>query len=391
MIILLTLSISSYFVFNYIHTERVDDAVESVERLQFNAQLSLKKLEEKIKSDPSLAEDPTVQSDMEVYSNNIKELEQEKNAFINYDWDFLLDREISSIKEQIDRSQFSKNMITWMTSFTENVYYERLVWLRENNIRPELPFHFFSELTVYDQVFDFEEIEESVTKNHNKYSSSSIYFLYRLFGILFGVIGIGFFLFLFGDILTKEGLYRSGSIHFLYTQPISRGKVIMSKFIAILMSTVLIIIGSALFSILLGVMFDRLGAWNYPVLIYEANESFHFMPMLLFIVLSALLFFMVLLFCYSLLFFISMITKRTVTAIGVTFGAILLGILFSGTADTNLAPYNPFHYFQIYDIVTMEFAVVHHNFNMTLTNGVLTMGVLSGLLLLGTFGVAKIR
>jgi len=106
---------------------------------------------------------------MEVYSNNIKELEQEKNALINYDWDFLLDREISSIKEQIDRSQFSKNMITWMTSFTENVYYERLVWLRENNIRPELPFHFFSVLTVYDQVFD---IEDSVTKNHNKYSSS---------------------------------------------------------------------------------------------------------------------------------------------------------------------------------------------------------------------------
>lgn len=75
-----------------------------------------------------------------------------------------------------------------------------------------------------------------------------------------------------------------------------------------------------------------------------------------------------------------MITKRTVTAIGVTFGAILLGILFNGTADTNLAPYNPFHYFKIYDIVTMEFAVVHHNFNMTLTNGVLTMGVLSGLI-----------
>jgi len=48
MIILFALSISSYFVFNYIHTERVDDAVENVERLQFNAQLSLKKLEEKI-------------------------------------------------------------------------------------------------------------------------------------------------------------------------------------------------------------------------------------------------------------------------------------------------------------------------------------------------------
>ncbi|HEY4600658.1 MAG TPA: hypothetical protein VIG73_05200 [Cerasibacillus sp.] len=77
----------------------------------------------------------------------------------------------------------------------------------------------------------------------------------------------------------------------------------MSKFIAILMSTVLIIIGSALFSILLGVMFDRLGAWNYPVLIYEANESFNFMPMLLFIALSASLFlwcfYSVILYCFS--------------------------------------------------------------------------------------------
>lgn len=77
-------------------------------------------------------------------------------------------------------------------------------------------------------------------------------------------------------------------------------------------------------------------------------------------------------------------------AIGITFAVVLLGIMFRN-AESSLAAYNPFHYFQVNDIISMEFAVVHENFNVTLTNGLLTLGVLSILLWVGTYLVSKLR
>lgn len=86
-----------------------------------------------------------------------------------------------------------------------------------------------------------------------------------------------------------------------------------------------------------------------------------------------------------------MLTKRTIVAIGLTFGVILLGILFSDSADSSLAAYNPFHYFQVNDIISMELAIAQENLKMTLMNGLLTLGIGSVLLGLGTYLVAKIR
>ncbi|MDY0407896.1 hypothetical protein [Paracerasibacillus soli] len=108
------------------------------------------------------------------------------------------------------------NIYTWPTDFTMSVYYERNKFIKEHGLQPVFPIHQFSELTIHDEVFELPEMEEAIRNFNNIHSSSAVYFLYLLFSLGFGIIGAGFFLFLFGDILTKEGIGRNGSLYLLY-------------------------------------------------------------------------------------------------------------------------------------------------------------------------------
>ena len=72
--------------------------------------------------------------------------------------------------------------------------------------------------------------EELVIKYSNKYSSTGIYYLKSAWSPLFGIFGAVFFLFLFGDIVTKEGIGRNGPINLLHTQPIQREDLVSKLF-----------------------------------------------------------------------------------------------------------------------------------------------------------------
>ncbi|MBP1970005.1 ABC-type transport system involved in multi-copper enzyme maturation permease subunit [Virgibacillus natechei] len=141
--------------------------------------------------------------------------------------------------------------------------------MRDKNIQPILPLGINSWITVYDIDFGVHSwVEEFVKDRSTKYSSSALYFLHHFFQMLFGLIGPVFFLLLLGDTVTKEGLGRNGPIHLLRTQPIHRYKILLSKLFAGLAATVLVLLGTSLFAILIGTIFDRFGSWDYPVLIY---------------------------------------------------------------------------------------------------------------------------
>src|SRR5690625_7451706 len=83
-----------------------------------------------------------------------------------------------------------------------------------------------------------------------------------------------------------------------------------------------------------------------------------FMSLLSFIWIASLLFLMVLLFCYSILLLASLLTKRLTIAIGITFIIIIIGTIFGSSADSSWAAFNPFHYFEVYDIVSLELAAL---------------------------------
>src|SRR5699024_6095666 len=106
---------------------------------------------------------------------------------------------------------------------------------------PVYPIDQASALTAYD-VFDDPKGEKFSETYSKKYSSSGIYFLNHIFNTAFGIFGVFFFLFLFGDIMTKEGMDRGGSIQLLHTQPIHREKILMMKIIAVIVMTFLILL-----------------------------------------------------------------------------------------------------------------------------------------------------
>ncbi|MGP4072930.1 ABC transporter permease subunit [Piscibacillus sp. B03] len=387
---LLVLVVSGYYIYNYINTERVEDSIEETERQLIGYEGFLEEMGFEIGDD---IDDVKSLSDAKRIENILMLIERNETrlkAYENQDWKKVTQVEVGVGEEHFERSptQAEEQVYTWPTHFSLEVHLERNRWLRDREIRPVFPIHNFSELTVYDEVFDSEIAEEIAHDFSNIHSSTGVYFLYRLFEMFLTVFGAAFFLFLFGNVMTREGLGQNGPIHFLYTQPVRRESVYVSKVITIAMLSLLTVVGVGLFSLLLGVVFDRLGAWDYPVLIYEPEFQFSFMPMGIFLLWSALLFLMVLVFCYAWLFLFSVLARRTSIAIGLTLAVVFLGVQFN---DLIVGTYNPFLYFEVYDIITLETALVQENFNINFVNGVVTLGISSLLVLIVSYFSMKVR
>ena len=320
------------------------------------------------------------------------------NALRENDWTKLL--ELAIAKDEYNHSRYTRDEYytsSWATPFTTETRLAEYRWLLEREIAPVLRYDYWSHMTAYDLHFPIEGMSEEehkalIVKFSTKYSSTGMYYLNHLFRLLFGVSGAILFLFLFGDIVTKEGLGRNGPIHLLQTQPIRRDKVLLSKFLTVLLSSVFILVGTSIFSLILGTVFDWFGYWNYPVLIYGEEYAYSFMNMSTFILKSAFLFFMILLFCYSILFLYSILTKRASIALGLTIATIIMGIKLSQESIlSSLAPYIPFHYFSVPQVVTMELAVTLKNFDFSYTNGLIAFGVSSFIILAVTYIVSVMQ
>ncbi|KGA96636.1 hypothetical protein AJ85_21580 [Alkalihalobacillus alcalophilus ATCC 27647 = CGMCC 1.3604] len=393
---LLFFFISTYFIYSYIQTERVEDVILRLEEQKFSYQVGLDELQSEMDAAEIDPEDDFVKRELQNYQEPLDRLNEQIEAVKQGNWDFILEEELIYTENYLQTfpSQAHEDIHTWPTHFTHEFIHERNQWLKEKEIAPVFPIHYMSEITYYDRVFDDPIIEEAAHSFFNKYSSSTIYFLYLLFGLGFGVAGVCYFLFLFGDILTKEGLGRNGPIQFLYTQTLTSWKVLMGKYLTVLFLSLMILGGVIFLSYLLGLGFERVGAWNYPVLIYEPEFQFHLMNMGKFNVLSTLLFLMVLWFSFALLFLFSVWLKKTLPGLVLTVVMILLGVYFSRTGavlEASFASYNPFTYFHIRDVLTMELALTVGNFNISLWNGVASLTVSTLFLLAITYFLFRFK
>lgn len=392
----LLLFLIGFFIYSHIQTTYVNDRVEQLEAV-IDAQKSfvLKEFEQALVEDPSLKENSSFMRDYEGALNSIKNFEREAEAVKEADWTYLYDKELEFHEDAYnlvaDPYNPYPNYTRWPSDFLTKYHYHETLWLKERNIEPILPIGIHSKKSIYDLVFDDSGLEETVEKYSNQYSTTSIFFTYKLFSIVLSIIGVAFFLFLFGDIVTKEELRAYGPINFLYTQPVSRGKIFISKFLTLFIVTFIIFIVVFLLSILLGGIFNGIGHWDYPVLVYQPERDFIIIPMISFIGKALLLFLGILMFAYSLLVLFSLITKRTVLALGFTLGVIILGVTFSGEPTSTISAFNPFQYFDVYDIISLETAAIHENFNLNWTNGMISLVAGSILLLLGTYSLSKVQ
>ncbi|MEC1178332.1 ABC transporter permease [Metasolibacillus meyeri] len=285
-----------------------------------------------------------------------------------------------------------KNSYMYPTPFTVLVHMDKMRWMEERAIQPLAIGLQNQTLTLYDQDFSDPQIEGIAQNLSQFYSSTGTYFLYHLFQYGFSLAGLIFFLFLFADILTKEGFGRNGPIHLLRTMPMRRATFWVSKALAVILGSLLIIGLVAVVGLGLGTLFNRLGDWQYPMLIYGPERTYTLLSLAEFLGKAGLLFVVMLAFGFSFLFLLSILTNRAILAIGLTVVVLVFGQqLTEQTLLVSWTHWLPFHYLDVYAILNGEYAILHNNPLLTYGQGMLSL-IVSTFILLGiTFGAVKLR
>ena len=207
-------------------------------------------------------------------------------------------------------------------------------------------------------------------------STQGVHFLKNILNIFLGFMGILVFIFIVGDSLSNE--YEKGTIKFLFTQPISRVRILTSKLLVTASIVFALITVISLFSFLLGSIFNGIGNLNYPTLIIRDGQV-SFINLYVIISLSGILFIFVTIFILTLQFFFSLWTKSNILATGFTI--ILSSILYIGITQygyfSNFAHLIPFSYFDTTNIVNGQLAQSLENRNLSLLSGIVSLFISS--------------
>lgn len=303
----------------------------------------------------------------------------------------LLDSEWTAENKEEELNTVIKSY-RWPTPFTVFAYRDQMKLMADYEIQPVFPTNEVTWKTLYDQEYDTPLIEEIVSKYSRKYSATGFFFNYYLFDVGLGLIGLLVLVFLFADFITKEGFQRNGPIHLIRTQPMKRMTFWMAKSVTVLAVTIGILLLVGISGLIIGSLFDRLGDWNYPVLIYGEERSYSFLTTVEFIARGIGLFILLAAFSFGLLFLFSIMTQRAIVALGLTVLVLLVGQL--STQQTILlswAHWLPFYYMDVYSIVSGEYAVIQENFEFTYRQGLVTTLVWTGAVICGAVGVAKLK
>lgn len=396
-VVLLALAacIVAYYVFIHMNTTRVEELLKQADEWLFTTQSQLEELESAVASGH-------MDKNSKEYKEEKKSLEEfwlprymdEVETYKNKDYNRLLEMEIEHRKTFLDQRLAHGDYWStkWPSLFTDESGFAKLEWMHERHIQPVLPVSLFADLTAHDKNFEDPQIEESIKRLSVRYASDGIHFMEHLSMLLFSVFGACVFIFLFGDTVTREGYGDHGPIHLLRTQPIRGYQILISKFLMVLSGTVLLFACISGLALLLGTVFDRFGDMDYPVLIYGEEYAFTFMKMSTYLLKSAGLFLLVLVFCYSLLFLFSLLAKKTAVAIGLMLVTLFAGMKLSEqSVASDWAQYQPFQYFSIHKVLTNELALTTGNFAFSFSNGLVVLAVASAVVWMFIVAVSMLQ
>lgn len=158
----------------------------------------------------------------------IKELENIQNGEIKFDWREETSNENKVLKESLNQSKNNEEI---------KLQIEQNEYLIKHNITPQ-------------------------KYNYNMGGTKFLMILFEILGAMFLVVGI----ILFGaDIVSGE--FTPPTAKFLMIQPVSRGKILFSKFAALFITSVLLIIPIELIAFLIMGLLLGFGDMNYPVIV----------------------------------------------------------------------------------------------------------------------------
>lgn len=292
---------------------------------------------------------------LKIINNNYEEelnlLKDLKNAYASKDFNKYLESKI----------QLDKNLLTNI----EN----------GNVISPQTPKEISQNIELNTLL-----LEEGIKPIYTSVSMEGFNFIQLFLNSPISILIVIFIIILSADIVSSE--FDSNTYKLLFTQPISKINILLSKLVA-----TLIMVSITLFGIIticfLALGFTRgFGAINYPIQFYN-NGATEYITIGKFILFELLLFIMLITFICILSVAISSFSKSTSNSIAVSIIVTVSGYMLSSKGFfVKFAHLNPFVYFDISDVLKGSIATSYGNGNVNFKYGAMTLGLSIIILLL---------
>ncbi|WHY59862.1 ABC transporter permease subunit [Cytobacillus firmus] len=263
-------------------------------------------------------------------------------------------------KKNAEQLSLTQNMLgsifEWKVSISE----------KEWNTIPEHEGKFLSHLYQFiingGQFKDvqLEELEVKINKNawiqkHNlsyedeEYPLSPHLIIKESTLVFLGISGLVLLILFFGSSISMEKEQNTWST--LVSQPISKSQLLIGKYISQLLSSIVLILVVIGFGILIPLLFQQQPlSIHYPQLVGEGNNV-TFIPIYIFIARAIMFFICANAILFSLISLISMLTNNTFISLILTSFLLLFGYIFTDLINILQEPYNPFHFFQLSNLV----------------------------------------
>lgn len=182
-------------------------------------------------------------------------------------------------------------------------------------------------------------IKEGIQPEHATYSITMPNFMKQIVDLFIHFGALIILLLMIGETLASE--YEQHSISLLFTQPLKKTQIIMSKFwsavVLYVFMTGLVLLATAV----IGLLFGEKGTFNYPVLI-ERDGAIEFINLTSYMSKGILLVSVVIIMVIPLYLLYSLLLKQTLATLAVLLGTLLVGygisIFLSGPIFTWLNP-----------------------------------------------------
>lgn len=288
----------------------------------------------------------------------------------NYDWRSELKKQIEELEaqqeslknssEMNDKGFYNAQEIKEMESYNSQEL-KRLKYLLDNDIKPEGPYDFNARMFLIT--------------------------LIMILGQIFLAMGIAVFA---SDMVSGEA--TPPTMKLLLTQPVSRAKVLFSKFLSINMSSIFLIIGVELLGFLLVGTIFGFGDVNYPMSVgakymYDTTQlvengrypmvlvagSSYLIPAWQYLIRLLLLQALFIVTCTSVVFFVSSIVKTSMVSMGISVvSTIAAFVIFLGFgALKGIAKYIFVLFGDVEALLTGNIVYTFDNPNVNMTNAII--------------------
>ena len=368
-----------------LYENRLEEYAETIRILE-----SKETLTEDEKLELQMAKDNSVyiEKQLEIEKTLLQQMKDMLQAYEEEDWRTYYDYWIYQNKLWKGEIKLQDNIyVKNLSFFTYAASIEEKEILKRKGLEPVLPSDTL--YSIYDDVYETNPVKRLERINESrKIDNTGLFYVYTFISTFAYFVPIFLLLFLFGTGFSKEK-GKKRPLHFLYTQPLSKGRIYTAKFIVSSVLSISFFLGIIFFMTIIGTIGNRFGDWEFPILHYDAEVDvksasysgtvtseggFHFINMGDFLVESVLLIITGLIFLIALALFLSNFVNNYVNLIVLTTGISIAGY-FVSTMDkfSHLTHLLPFTYLNSGKIINGEIATVLNNNAIGLSSGVIVL------------------